>query len=170
MTSAKQLYKEDKNLTTDIKWELEIIHNNVRYLVVWVVYVNLETDAFHGDLDVFVIDEDGAVPLLDEKTKTVITAAAKSLRWAEIQAEQENGDSIEAFFKPQLHLIEDLVEDIFKRSQTGEFVGQRAAYIYCQEVAKIIDYPENEVYEAAQNLTAEGKLNLLGNVLIPVQF
>jgi hypothetical protein len=161
MTNSKQLYSEQEALNTVIKWEIEITHNSVHYLVVWVVYTDPESGYIQGNLDTFIITEDGAISLSDKIKETNVLAAAKALRWSEIQAEQKV-----SLTTPRLHVIENLVESIFNRSQKAEFVGQNGANVYYQEVAKIIGYPEKEVYKAAQNLTKQGKLGLSGNILI----
>lgn len=166
MTSAKQLYDEQEALNTVINWEIEIIHDSIHYLVVWVVYTDPDNGYMQGNLDTFIITEEGANNLSDRKNETSIIAAAKALRWAEIQSDQIKVNNIEVLTTSRLHVIEKLVENIFNRSQAAEFVGQNGASVHYQEVAKIIGYPEREVYKAVQNLAKEGKMGLSGNVLI----
>lgn len=57
--------------------------------------------------------------------------------------------------------------DIFSRVTAGEHLGQWQGYmIYVQEVARLLETPEREIWRACRTLFVEEKLDLNGAVLI----
>jgi hypothetical protein len=84
----------------------------------------------------------------------------------ETEDEVEAGNSDNEFMSQQKAAVLELAERSFKK----EFLGQYSdEMLYLQTVARILQLPESSIFEAAQELVAESKVGLIGNILVPFE-
>jgi hypothetical protein len=82
----------------------------------------------------------------------------------ETEDELEAGNSDDEFMSQRKAAVLELAERSFKK----EFLGQYSdELLYLQTVARILQLPESSIFEAAQELVAESKVGLSGNILVP---
>lgn len=60
----------------------------------------------------------------------------------------------------------DIVVDLFLRSQAGEYIGQSNQFLYVQDVAAILKFDFQETYKIVATEIANKRLGLNGNILI----
>lgn len=67
----------------------------------------------------------------------------------------------------------DVVYDLFLRSEQNEYIGQKSELLYVQDVCRILGYSNGfgfsmkYMYEIIDDLKAEHKIGLNGNILVP---
>lgn len=169
MTIAKQLYPNSLQLDITINWEMELVHKDKHYLVVWAKTQSRKSKEYHYSLDVFSIDNNKPT-LLSRKDKTVSYAIAAVTAFQQTKIQSEFSYSLAEIEESRLNIFdnfESVVENIFKRSQDGEFLGQQHTYLDIEDVAAILGFAFPVIHAAVVKLEAQHKLGIKGNILIP---
>lgn len=170
MTKIVELIPDIKNwenVTAGVDWEIEFLFNNERFLVTWEHFTQSKT----GNTDHYLVSYQDNKDKWLKVDKTSALAAAAAWRSQEIRKKYyEQLHGIEVMIGGTKQSLEqrfdDVIYDLFKRSEAGEYVGQSSSFIYIQDAARILDEPYKQVFVSVHRLIESKKLGLTGNILI----
>jgi hypothetical protein len=169
MTLTKQLYSDNLTLDITINWEMELIHENKHYLAVWAKKQSRKTKEYQYSLDIFLL-ENNQPTLLSKKDKTASSAIAAVTAFQQANIQSEFSYSLAELKENRLNIFDNfeaVVENIFKRSQVGEFLGQQNTNLCIQDVADILGFSFPVIHASVVKLEAQHKLGIKGNILVP---
>lgn len=102
----------------------------------------------------------------DSFSEKMARAAVLGFRRAQLRAEFKEGeDGLQRFN------TEEVILDLFARSEKGEFVGQSGnnSLLYVQDIAKVIGVDYRSLLDEVDRLVEEGKVGLYGMILITAE-